>query len=420
MPRTGAVIAIAAGLAGCTSPDLSSGSRYLYVWAGDKDEQSSDFLAVVDVRRNSRTYGEVLTTAPVGMSGTLPHHLEYSLPAAGQMLFANGHHHEQIFRFDISDAEQPKLVGTVPKAGPLRYPHDFVRLPDNSLLVGYLRSNGPSPTPGDTNMPGNHGGVAHVSASGEVLKWASAADSTLTQPMRAYAFALLPAIDRFIVTSAPMMEDHNAEVIQVWRLSDLTLLKTLPVPPARLPDGRILAEGFSYPFEPRVMADGSVFLSTYGCGFYRVTNIASAPELHNVYTIDVPESRVPVDRHAACGVPVLSGRYWVMSVGKLNMLITLDIADPEHPREVSRLVTDSTFRPHWMAKDPASDRIIVGAENGGESRMLMARLDERTGQLSWDESFRSANGSLGVSFVRNRWPHGETGEAFGHAALFRP
>ena len=73
-----------------------------------------------------------------------------------------------------------------------------------------------------------------------------------------------------------------------------------------------------------------------------------------------------------------------------------------------------------MAKDPESDRIIVGAENGGENRMLMARLDGTTGRLSWDETFRSGDGSLGVSFVRHRWPHGETGEAFGHAALFRP
>jgi hypothetical protein len=214
MSLRAAVIAIGVAVSGCASPDQSSGSRYLYVWAGDKDEQSSDFLAVVDVRRGSKTYGDVLTTVPVGMTGTLPHHLEYSLPAAGQTLFANGHHHEQIFRFDISDAERPKLVGTVPKAGPLRYPHDFVRLPDHSLLVGYLRSEGPSPTPGDTNMPGNHGGVAHVSADGKVLRWASAADSTLKVPMRAYAFAVLPAIDRFVVTSAPMMEDQSADVIQ--------------------------------------------------------------------------------------------------------------------------------------------------------------------------------------------------------------
>jgi hypothetical protein len=50
--------------------------------------------------------------------------------------------------------------------------------------------------------------------------------------------------------------------------------------------------------------------------------------------------------------------------------------------------------------------------------MLMASLDAKTGRLSWDESFRSPDGQLGVSFVRSVWPHGATGEAFGHAALF--
>lgn len=270
-------------------------------------------------------------------------------------------------------------------------------------------------------MPGNHGGIAELSPGGRLLRWASANDSALGAPIRPYAFALLPEIDRFVVTSAAMMEDLSADVIQVWRLSDLTLLKTLPVPPARLPDGRTLALGHTVPFEPRVMPDGSVLLNTYGCGFYRVTRLATeAPEISNVYTLDVPADRVPPGRRGACGVPVIEGHYWVMPVGQLNMLVSLDIADPEHPREISRLATDSTFRPHWAAKDLGSDRIIVGAENGGENRMLMVRLDARTGRLRWDESFRGPDGALGVSFVRERWPHGVTGEAFGHAALFRP
>jgi hypothetical protein len=109
-----------------------------------------------------------------------------------------------------------------------------------------------------------------------------------------------------------------------------------------------------------------------------------------------------------------------MSVGGLNALIALDVSNPARPVEVSRLDADPTFRPHWLAKDPRSDRIIVGAENGGENRMLMARIDTASGRLSWDESFRSADGRLGVSFVRGAWPHGPTGEAFGHAALFWP
>lgn len=410
------------GALGCAAQPSSvptSPARFLYVWAGDKAEQNEDFFAVVDVRHQSPTYGQVLTTVPVGMRGTLPHHLEYELPASGRALFGNGHHHEVIFRFDVSDAENPRVLGVADAVPPLRYPHDFVRLPNGNLLVGYLRSEGPSGVPGDTVVPGAAGGIAEMTDEGRVVRWALAGDSTLRYPFRPYAFAILPAIDRFVVTSAPMMEDYTADAVQVWRLSDLTRVATLSMPPARLADGRVLAAGHELPFEPRVMPDGSVLLNTFGCGFYRVTGIATRPEIHNVYTID-PGSHVPEGKRAACGIPVIAGRYWVMAVGRMNALVTLDIADPEHPREVARLFADSTFRPHWMAKDPGSNRIIVGAENGGENRMLMALIDPTTGALRWDESFRSADGALGVSFARERWPHGATGEAFGHAALFRP
>jgi hypothetical protein len=125
-------------------------ARYLYVWAGDKDEKHSDFMAVVDIRPTSSTYGQVVATEPVGMGGTLPHHTEYELPGPGRLLFANGHHHEKIFLFDTDSASRPRLVRTLPPVSPYRFPHDFLRLPNGNLLVGFLRSEGPSPTPGDT------------------------------------------------------------------------------------------------------------------------------------------------------------------------------------------------------------------------------------------------------------------------------
>jgi hypothetical protein len=127
------------------------------------------------------------------------------------------------------------------------------------------------------------------------------------------------------------------------------------------------------------MPDGSVLLNAYGCGFYRVTGMDTPePRITNVHTIDV---RAVGDSLGACGVPVVAGRFWVMPVGRLSALVTLDISDPARPVEVSRLQADAGFRPHWLAKDPGSDRIIVGAENGGENRMLMARLDPSTGRL---------------------------------------
>ncbi len=159
--------------------------------------------------------------------------------------------------------------------------------------------------------------------------------------------------------------------------------------------------------------------STFCSTFSRADIASAAPRIENIYTIDVPTSRVPQGRTAACGVPIVIGKFWVMPVGRLNMIVVLDVSTPSRPVEVSRLLADSTFRPHWSARDPGSDRIIVGAENGGESRMLMARLDTMRGKLVWDSTFRSATGELGVSFVRSTWPHGATGEAFGHAALLR-
>jgi hypothetical protein len=150
-------------------PQASAPARFLYVWAGDKDERDEDFFAVVDVRRESPTYGQVIETVPVGMRGTLPHHLEYQLPAAGRALFGNGHHHEAIFRFDFSDAGRPRVLGLADAAPPLRYPHDFVRLPNGNLLVGYLRSDGPSGVPGDTLLPGAAGGIVEMSDEGRVV-----------------------------------------------------------------------------------------------------------------------------------------------------------------------------------------------------------------------------------------------------------
>jgi hypothetical protein len=142
------------------------------------------------------------------------------------------------------------------------------------------------------------------------------------------------------------------------------------------------------------MSDGSVLLNAYGCGFYRVTQIDSdAPRLEHVYTIEVPSSA----DLGGCGIPVVAGDYWMMTVGAASMLVTLDISDPSQPREVSRLPTEDGFAPHWLAKDPGSNRLIVGAENeiGGGDRMLMVIFDHWRAQLG-----RSTAGEAGVSWNR--------------------
>jgi hypothetical protein len=163
------------------------------------------------------------------------------------------------------------------------------------------------------------------------------------------------------------------------------------------------------------MRDGSVLFNAYGCGLYRLAGLDSdPPTIQNVHTVEVPRS----SDLGACGIPVLVGDFWVMTVGAARMIVVLDVADPARPREVARLHTEDGFAPHWLATDPYSDRLVVGAENGGEDRMLIAIIDAQTGELTWDETLRERNGLPGIDFRRSSWPHGDTGEAFGHAALF--
>jgi hypothetical protein len=109
-----------------------------------------------------------------------------------------------------------------------------------------------------------------------------------------------------------------------------------------------------------------------------------------------------------------------MPVGQLHAVVVLDIANPAIPREVFRLATPESFNPHWLARDPGSNRLVLGAELGGEEGFYFLRFDIETGRLSFDPALR-ANGQDGyLSLDHQSWPHGATGAAWGHAALFFP
>lgn len=400
----------------------SAPSPYLLVFAGDRDEAGQDFLAVFDVRADSATAGRVLASQPVGLKASMPHHMEYELPPAGELLFMNAHHHEQTLLVDTTTPLKPRIARRLAPPPPFRFTHDYKRLPNGNRLVGFLRSDGPSPKAGDATLPGGHGGIAEYSPRGDLIRTASAAVRGYDDPIRPYAFAPLPDEDRLVTTSAAMMEDASADVVQVWRYSDFKLLHTLRVPPGTLADGAPLPGAAQFPFEPRLMRDGTVLLNAYGCGFYQLTGVAGdSPTLTNVYTIQVPDPPKPDDTRGACGIPVIVGDYWIMPVGRAHTIVSLDISNPARPREVARLDTAVDFNPHWAAKDPASNRLVVGAELGGEQGMLLLMIDPASGRLAIDGTIAAPNGRVGyIDLGGSDWPHGATGPAWGHAALFLP
>ena len=395
-------------------PDVESApGKYLFVWAGphgadstmgraDTGVGSNDFVAVLDADPASGSYGKVLASRETGIAGMMAHHTELVLPA-GRALFASDYMAGSIFLLDLADPLAPRVALRIDSVPGFRRPHSFARLPNGDVLASLQFGNG--------TLPGDPGGLAEFDPAGRLLRTGSSADSAFAGAhIRTYGLVALPAIDRVVTTSNPMDTERTADVIQIWRLSDFRLLRTIAMPPS---PGDSMER---YPFEVRALADGrTALLNTYYCGFYLLSGLETAnPQVALVHSMREP-------RRVGCSVPTLVGHFWVMPVAYDHSVITLDIADPSHPREVSVLRADSTFLPHWSSADPTSDRLVITGQDDGEARVLMARIDRATGQLSWDERFRDAGAARpGVSFDRPTWPHGTVMHAMPHGALFGP
>ena len=376
---------------------------YLFAWAGDADEREGDanFLAVIDVDPNSASYGDVVATATLGEVGGMPHHAEQRIPADGRPVFANAFAAGRTWTFDVGDPLRPRAVAEVDTVPGYHQPHSFVRLPDGDVLA--TMQFGPD------SLAGRPGGLARFSPEGRLVSITSSADPAFAgQPIRTYALDASAASDRVVTTSSPMSDEVTAHVVQVWSLSDGRLLHTLAVPQAA-DDTR-----GEYPFEVKFLGDGSTALmSTYHCGFYLITGLeGDDPGIERVLAFEAEDD-------TSCGVPEVIGDYWLMPVSEAGDVVVLDIADPRHPTVASRLAGDSIFRPHWIAADPGSDRVVLTNHHADHPGIRLATFDRETGTLTWDESLRDPEtGELGVSFGREAWPHGETGAARPHAVMF--
>ena len=199
-------------------PLKGEASPYLFVFAGDQDTEDPDFLAMINVDPASETRGEPISSVSIGLKESMPHHMEYVAPPVGEPIFMNAHHNEVSLIVDIEGPGALKIEKAFKPPASLRYPHDYKRTPNGTRLVGFLRSDGPSPDPSEDLNPGGHGGIAEYTVDGEFIRSVSAAVPGLEKAVRPYAFALLPEQDRFLVTSAPMHENSWADVVQILSL----------------------------------------------------------------------------------------------------------------------------------------------------------------------------------------------------------
>ena len=352
-------------------------SPYLFIWAGSTDSKRNDFLAVVDALPQSKQFGQVVATLPVDISGGMAHHTEHQISPAGT-LFANLFEAGRSYVFDLHEPLSPRILTSFDNFGPYSHPHSFVREPNGNVLATFQQSGQRNAAPG---------GLVEMSPEGKLVRASSAQDPGYQGFLRPYSLAIVPRLDRVVTTCYDMEEKQPTRAVQIWRLSDLRLLKTIELPPG--PRG---VEG-QESGEPRVLADGTtVLVSTFECGLYRLTGIQT----------DSPAAQLLYDFGAkSCAVPVQIDDFWIEPV-PLNSIVTLDIADPGKPKEVSRLALGPQDWPHWLSIEPSGRRFVLTGYFGLSDRVVLGTVDTH-GNLVLDERFGS--GEPGIR-LKNAAPHG--------------
>lgn len=378
----------------CTA--YAADSPYLFVWAADADGKDSDFLAVLDANPNSSTYGEVLTTIEVGFpSGA--HHTEHRMPDDAQ-LFVNGFASGRSYIIDLRQPLQPRFVTGFLGFEEFSHPHSFERLPSGNVLATFQNEHGD---------PATTGGLVELTTSGQYVRSSSARAPDFPE-IRPYSLLSLPDDDIVVTTTTDMWEEVTADSLQIWRLSDLSVLRTMRLPPGPRGDEQL------YPAEPRLMADGkTLIVNTFNCGLYQIRSIAADdPDIDHIYTFRYPDRNV---LEHSCALAVTFGNHWVQTVPSRNGLVTLDLANPADPQEVDYLNLGDGHFPHWIALEPSENRIVVTGFGEMLSQVIMVKVDSKTGSLSLDSAF----GIDGVAdFTGPEWPHGSTGAAVPHGSLF--
>jgi hypothetical protein len=407
-----AVFLIACG--SCAKTAATTDGEYLFLWAGDAERKASDFLAVIDASPTSAHYGSIVASVPTGVVGAHPHHTEQEMPANGHLL-ANGFHAGRTWLFDLTHPLEPRIITHFGDAAGYSHPHTFVRLAGGNVLATYQYRGNASPMTHDSTaakapVENTTGGLVEMDETGRVVKSASASDSSI-QYRGVFPYSVLPlsAFDRAVSTTTDMDEKNlkaTSEWVQLWRLSDLTLLKTFALAPGPRGDEN------RFTGEPRLLPDGkSVYIHTFNCGLYL---------LRGIDTPTPSASFVRSFQGKNCGVPILAGHYWLQPVPETHSLVALDITDYEHPREVSSLAIGDDEEPHWMAIDPSGRRLVLNSSGGGKgNRLYVVNFDPGSGQLSFDDRFRDAdNVRPGISLSARRWPHGFVGTAAPHGTVF--
>lgn len=376
------------------APAVPTHHRYIVTWAMESktfpgDMAGRDFLAVFEAE--GPKFGQLVEALPVDTPSQMAHHTSYGFSPSGR-LFANDFMAGQTYIFDLRDPRKPVVAGTFKNAGPYQHPHSFAFLSNGHVLAAYQIRGGKDDT---------SGALVELDANGHTLR-TSDASSAQDANIRPYSLAVLENLDRVVTTSADMFMNSTvppSHVVQVWRLSDLKLLKTIVLPKPQTYKG-IAAQSAD---EARVLSDGkTVLVKTGTCGLFRLSGLdGNDPAAQFVYDFGYRN---------CSGVPVVAGRYWIQSSMSGHAIISLDVRDPSHPVEVSHIIVNGTALPHWIGIEPGTGNLVFTGYGSMINRIYFASVNLNTGVLTLDKRT--------IDLSHRAWPDGWNGPAIPHAALF--
>lgn len=183
----------------CMSPyvkRLDRPEKYLYLFCVDADAKDNDFMAVVDVDPESKTYGKITYTLDLGSKGNETHHWGYTDDRT--RIWAGGLLSSKIWILDVAtDPAKPRIEKTldnVPQTAGLTGPHTYYALPGR-MLLSFLGAK-------DGGLPA---GLAEFTNDGKFIR-------RIDQPKDApygYDLAVKPERNRMVTSSFTPMRNYQ-------------------------------------------------------------------------------------------------------------------------------------------------------------------------------------------------------------------
>jgi selenium-binding protein 1 len=305
----------------CLSPfvkRLDRPEKYLYVFCLDAHAKNHDFLAVIDVQKDSPTYGKLVHQLDLGSSGNETHHFGFTDDRThiwGCSLFSS-----RIFLIDVaSDPAKPKLVKVledIPGKVGLTGPHSPYALPGR-MLLSFLSSK-------DGGLPA---GLAEFTNEGEFIR---RLDLPADAPYM-YDVAVKPGLNRMVTSSFTPLNNYKKPLAQmdlknfgkkllVWDFRERKILTELTTGLAPLECRWSLKEGANHGFTNCALDDSIWVWEGNQNGEYRARKLCTTGK----FPVDLRQS--PDDR------------FLYVSCFLSNEIQQWDVSDLTKPRLTSTIL----------------------------------------------------------------------------------